>query len=188
MVEVTQDRWRESLDKKFVVARTRDIPEGARVLVTVQGREIGVFNVNGTYHAVLNRCPHRGGELCKGDVLGFVHADRPGAVALDKTKQFIVCPWHGWEFDIETGRSWYDAARNTDPAAKFPSARAFGTTVEPGAQLAGEFERDTAEAGERQGRYVDPQTHRVAGPYTADILPVQVEDDYVVISFRRVRR
>jgi nitrite reductase/ring-hydroxylating ferredoxin subunit len=188
VVEASQDRRRESLDKKFVVARTRDIPEGARMLVTVQGREIGVFNVNGKFHAVLNRCPHRGGELCKGDVLGFVHADQPGAVTLDKSKQLIVCPWHGWEFDIETGQSWYDAARNTDPAMKLPSARAFGTTVEPGAQLAGELKGDTAEVSERQGRYVDPQTHRVVGPYTADIIPVQVEDDYVVISFRRVRR
>jgi hypothetical protein len=85
VAEVSQNSRRGALDKKFVVARTRDIPEGARVLVTVQGREIGVFNVDGKFHAILNRCPHRGGELCKGDVLGFVHADRPGAVTLRGT-------------------------------------------------------------------------------------------------------
>ena len=35
-------------------------------LVTIEGREIGVFNVHGEFYALRNRCPHQGGALCKG--------------------------------------------------------------------------------------------------------------------------
>lgn len=50
---------------------------------------ICVANVVGTYAAVDNVCPHRGGPLGQGVVEG--------------TK--IVCPWHGWEFDLATGNN-----------------------------------------------------------------------------------
>jgi nitrite reductase (NADH) small subunit len=48
-----------------------------------------VANVNGRYAAVDNFCPHRGGPLGQGIVEGSK----------------IVCPWHGWEFELETGNN-----------------------------------------------------------------------------------
>lgn len=178
---------RRRRDGKYVVARAQDIPEGSRIIITVEGREVGIFNVDGAFYAILNHCPHRGGQLCKGDVLGLVEADRPGEVRLDDSTKFIVCPWHGWEFDIKTGESWYNPAHNTDPA-RYPPARAFQVGVETGDQVAGELSASAAVAveGEAAGAaYIDPTTHRVAGPYTAQVIPVEVEDDYVVLTFRR---
>ena len=51
---------------RYVVGTVDDIPPGSRKVILVNGREIGVFNVNGEYFAVLNRCPHQGGPLCSG--------------------------------------------------------------------------------------------------------------------------
>ena len=53
-------------ETKFVVARTSDIPDGGRIIVEINGRSIGVFNVGGEFHALLNRCPHSGAPLCRG--------------------------------------------------------------------------------------------------------------------------
>ncbi len=44
----------------------------------MHGREIGVFNIGGEYFALLNRCPHQGGALCKGTLIGLVTSHEPG--------------------------------------------------------------------------------------------------------------
>jgi len=170
---------------RYVVARVRDVPPGSRLLVKVQGREIGIFNVDGRFHAVLNRCPHRGGSLCKGDILELVVADRPGDVRLDPMVKFIVCPWHGWEFDLETGQSWYDPASRPAGPPRYPPARRFDLRVEHGVDLETEVSAGAAVAGDEGATFVDPKTHRAKGPYTAEMFPVDVEDDYIVISLRR---
>lgn len=96
---------------KYVVARTGDIPEGERRIVNVNGRSIGIFNEGGRFHALLNRCPHQGAELCKGTMHGSLEADAPGEIRYDGSRRLLRCPWHGWEFDIETGRSYFDPTR-----------------------------------------------------------------------------
>jgi nitrite reductase/ring-hydroxylating ferredoxin subunit len=162
---------------KFVVARAADIREGTRLLIDVQGRSIGIFNIEGTFYALLNRCPHLGGELCKGDVLNLVHSERPGEMRLDTSRHLITCPLHGWEYDIATGQSWFDPRKLR--------ARPYGVSVRRGGDLAGELASgDTASPAEPNARLVDAATHRVKGPYTAEVIPVSVEDEYVVISLR----
>jgi nitrite reductase (NADH) small subunit len=66
-----------------------DLPPGRAVEVTVAGQSIALFNVNGTFHALANRCPHRGGPLGQ----GFVDGSR------------VSCPWHNWTFDVTTGEN-----------------------------------------------------------------------------------
>ena len=63
--------------KKHVVAATSEIPPGGRKLVTADGRAIVVFNLGGEFFALSNRCPHRGGSLCKGELTGLVLSDDP---------------------------------------------------------------------------------------------------------------
>ena len=47
-----------------VVGRVADFPEGTHRVVSVDGREIGVFNIGGRFYGLLNRCAHQGGPLC----------------------------------------------------------------------------------------------------------------------------
>jgi nitrite reductase (NADH) small subunit len=66
-----------------------DLPPGRAVEVAVAGQPIALFNVNGTFHALAGRCPHRGGPLGQGLVAG----------------SRVSCPWHNWTFDVTTGEN-----------------------------------------------------------------------------------
>src|SRR5207253_643410 len=59
-----------SMTAEYVVANVEDVPEGSHIVVKVQGREIGVFNVKGQYYALANACFHQNGPLCRGAVSG----------------------------------------------------------------------------------------------------------------------
>jgi nitrite reductase/ring-hydroxylating ferredoxin subunit len=166
---------------EYVVARASDIPEGGRLIVKLRGREIGIFNVDGRFHAIRNRCPHRGGELCKGDVLGLVSAARPGEMRLDPGTKFLVCPWHGWEFDIETGQSWYEI-EGSGPSKRAQGARSYGIGVRPGAEIKEKLDLGAAELTDDVSSIIDAKAHRVMGPYKAEIYPVQLDDEYVVLT------
>ena len=64
--------------QRHVVAHVSEIPQGERKIVTIAGRSIGIFNVNGVFYAVRNSCPHQGGELCLGPTVGLATAEKPG--------------------------------------------------------------------------------------------------------------
>jgi 3-phenylpropionate/trans-cinnamate dioxygenase ferredoxin subunit len=91
---------------KHVVATADELPPNSRKLVTVKGRAIAIFNVEGELFALTNRCPHRGGSLCDGKLTGLVESDEPGHYSYSRAGEILRCPWHGWEFDIRTGKSW----------------------------------------------------------------------------------
>ena len=59
---------------KYRVATVEEIPIGGRKLVTIAGRSIGVFNIDGEFYALRNTCPHQGGPLCQGRLTGFLMA------------------------------------------------------------------------------------------------------------------
>lgn len=71
------------------VATVSEIAPGTAKKVEVNGREIALFNANGTFYAVDDMCPHRGGPLSDGDL----HNNE------------VTCPWHGWRFNVATGVS-----------------------------------------------------------------------------------
>ena len=163
---------------KFVVGRRSDVADGERILVDVEGRSVGVFNVGGVFYALLNKCPHMGAELCKGDVLNLIEADAPGEVRIDHGRTFIACPWHGWEYDIATGQSWCNPDRIR--------ARPFSVELEPGAQVANELADGTARGASDEAKLVDPVWHRVKGPFVAQVIPIEADDEYIVVSLARL--
>ncbi|HZP85018.1 MAG TPA: Rieske (2Fe-2S) protein [Chthonomonadaceae bacterium] len=91
--------------KRYAVAHVHELPPGARKLVTVAGRSLGVFNVHGTFVAVRNICPHEGGPICRGRVGGTTLPSPPGEYRWGREGEILSCPWHGWEFDLLTGRA-----------------------------------------------------------------------------------
>jgi NAD(P)H-dependent nitrite reductase small subunit len=66
-----------------------ELPPGRAAEVTLEGQPVALFNVDGTIHALANRCPHRGGPLGQGFVDGAQ----------------VSCPWHNWTFDVTTGEN-----------------------------------------------------------------------------------
>ncbi len=121
---------------RHVVATVDQIPAGERLVVTVEGREIGIFNVGGEYLAVGNRCPHEGASLCKGRLTGVIEASEPGSYRVSRRGEMVRCPWHGWEFDLRTGRSWCDPSRT--------KVKSYELKVEPGGALVeGELRAET---------------------------------------------
>jgi nitrite reductase/ring-hydroxylating ferredoxin subunit len=74
----------------FVKAATvNDIPSGQVKQISLQGKTLALFNVNGTFYAIDNECSHRNGPLAE----GFIEGSE------------VVCPWHGARFDICTGNN-----------------------------------------------------------------------------------
>ncbi len=65
-----------------------EIPPGTAKELTAAGRIVALFNVDGTFYALDGVCPHAGGPLGQGQLNGCV----------------VTCPWHGWQFDVTTGR------------------------------------------------------------------------------------
>ena len=94
--------------KSFVVGRVGELAEGERRVISCDGTEVGIFNVDGELVAWYNQCAHRGGPVCQGRVYRQVRepVDENGetrTLQYDPKRKNIVCPWHGWEFDLRTG-------------------------------------------------------------------------------------
>ena len=69
------------------VAAKQDLQPGDALCVEVNGKKIALFNVEGTYYAIDDACTHVGGSLSQGEV----------------SSTSVTCPWHGAQFDLETG-------------------------------------------------------------------------------------
>lgn len=94
--------------ERHAVAAIDEIGPGGRKLVTINGRSIGVFNVNGQMVAILNICPHELAPVCVGKVGGTTLPSLPGEFIWGREGEIISCPWHGWEFDMLTGQCLTD--------------------------------------------------------------------------------
>ncbi len=94
--------------KSFIVGRAEEIAAGERKLVTVDGKQIGIFHVDGRVYAFLNYCPHSGGALCEGPLTGTTLPADDFQFVYGRAGQVLRCAWHGWEFDIATGEFLLD--------------------------------------------------------------------------------
>lgn len=121
---------------RHVVGRAEEISPGERLAVTVKGRPIVIFNLDGEYFALLNRCPHQSAPLSRGIVSGIAQSDEPGQAECLRPGEFLRCPWHGWEFDIRTGQSWCEPSR--------VNVKQYPISVESGVELVkGPFKAET---------------------------------------------
>jgi 3-phenylpropionate/trans-cinnamate dioxygenase ferredoxin subunit len=86
------------------IASVEELERHGRVVARIAGREVGVVRdpADGRLVGLRNRCPHHGAPLCLGRVRDR-EAGSPGCYSLTG-ERVLRCPWHGWEFDLETGR------------------------------------------------------------------------------------
>ena len=96
------------MSQRAAVMSAADLPPGGRARVEAFGTEVAVFNVDGELFAVANACPHHGGPLCHGRVSGARLPSDPYEHKWGRENRVLTCPWHGWEFDLETGRALFD--------------------------------------------------------------------------------
>jgi nitrite reductase/ring-hydroxylating ferredoxin subunit len=95
--------------REVVIGKADAFPDPGRRVVEVDGIAVGVFRRNGRFTAYENVCPHMGGPVCQGRIMPRVVeliADDKTSLgfAFSKDQANVVCPWHGYEFDIGTGR------------------------------------------------------------------------------------
>jgi nitrite reductase/ring-hydroxylating ferredoxin subunit len=74
------------------VAGVADVDPGTGKVVYADGKALALFNVDGSFYALDNTCLHRGGPVGEGDLEGVV----------------VTCPWHGFQYDVTTGRNVFD--------------------------------------------------------------------------------
>jgi nitrite reductase/ring-hydroxylating ferredoxin subunit len=91
---------------EYRVGRVDELPSGTHKVLQVGGREIGVFNVAGSFYALPSNCLHQNGPLCRGSVSGTIESRREAAwkPTWVREGEIIICPWHTMEFEIATGQ------------------------------------------------------------------------------------
>ena len=93
---------------------------GVMRIVQVGRWQVGILRgADDVVHAVLNICPHKGAPVCRGTVGGTMLPSAPGELIFANDGKVLKCPWHGYEFDIETGASLFGITRGK--LRKFPA-------------------------------------------------------------------
>lgn len=96
------------MPQPYPVCKSAELPPGAKKILQAGNKSVGVFNVHGKYYALRNSCPHQFAPLCLGRVTGTTAPSKVGEYIWEKDGEIVRCPWHGWEFDITTGRSIFN--------------------------------------------------------------------------------
>ncbi len=94
--------------KDILVGKAAEFKEGDKRIVPNGNSEIGVYLVHGNWYAYQSLCPHQGGPACEGLIMAkveeVIHEDKTyHGMRFNHDELHIVCPWHGWEFDLATG-------------------------------------------------------------------------------------
>jgi 3-phenylpropionate/trans-cinnamate dioxygenase ferredoxin subunit len=95
-------------DRAITVCKASEIPIGGRRIVQDGNISIGVFNIKGQFYAIRNVCPHQGAPLCLGKIHTTYRPSNPQEFEPTLEDRVIRCPWHGWEFDIVSGKGLFD--------------------------------------------------------------------------------
>jgi nitrite reductase (NADH) small subunit len=106
---------------EVAVANLNDIADGDHRVFAVNATEVGIFRLGDRVVAYENVCPHAGGPVCQGKIFNKVEEkltpDKKSAGLRFGTARHVVCPWHGYEFDLETGCHPGDASVRLTPVA-----------------------------------------------------------------------
>ena len=94
--------------QEILIGDAAEIVEGKFRIIRQGALNVGVTRLrDGTIRAVRNWCPHKGAPICKGIVGGTWPPSAPGELDYDREGEILVCPWHGFEYDLKTGEELY---------------------------------------------------------------------------------
>jgi nitrite reductase/ring-hydroxylating ferredoxin subunit len=88
------------------VGSEEDFPDTQFRVFELEGRPVGVVKTPRGFYAVRNRCPHQGADVCAGTVGGTMVAAGPHEYRYSEDVMVVACPWHRWEFELQTGASF----------------------------------------------------------------------------------
>jgi len=101
------------------IGQVSEFPDGECRVLAVGEVELGVFRLGKKLVAYKNRCPHYGGPVCQGGIFDqteeLLGADKTTRGLRFSGARNIVCPWHGYEFNIETGCHPGDPSLRLEP-------------------------------------------------------------------------
>lgn len=92
---------------EIVIGAFSEFADGDYRVLAVGDIEVGVFRRGARLVAYENRCPHYGGPVCQGKIFNRVEEilmpDQTSQGLRFTKDQHVVCPWHGYEFNLDTG-------------------------------------------------------------------------------------
>jgi nitrite reductase (NADH) small subunit len=83
--------------------------------VQVEGRDVGIIRTEHSVYAIGNKCPHQGGPMCQGKLAGTMVPSEPNQYVYDHDGLVVQCPWHAYEFHVDTGESVAGAVKGRVP-------------------------------------------------------------------------
>jgi nitrite reductase (NADH) small subunit len=87
------------------VCELAELEENAIRRIVLGGRDVNVVRTSAGVFAFGNSCPHQGGPMCYGRIRGTMEPSERNEYQFGKAGEVVVCPWHGYEFDLRTGGS-----------------------------------------------------------------------------------
>jgi nitrite reductase/ring-hydroxylating ferredoxin subunit len=106
------------------VGALEDFEEGVARVVKLEDSELGIVIWDGRPHAVRNLCPHMLGPLAEGVVAPRLCARSPlDRFDADRNAPVLVCPWHGWAFDLHTGEGVFEESRGPNRRHRYKVKR-----------------------------------------------------------------
>lgn len=90
--------------KKYFACTVKEFEEEGRIIVQMNKLEVGIFKVSNHFYAWINICPHGAAPICEGSICGTRLPSLVYHYQYGKEQEVIRCPWHGWEFDLKTGK------------------------------------------------------------------------------------
>jgi nitrite reductase/ring-hydroxylating ferredoxin subunit len=104
---------------EVMVGALGDFADGDYRVLAIGEFEVGIFRRGERLVAYENRCPHYGGPVCQGKLFNKVEEvlmpDMTSRGLRFTADQHVVCPWHGYEFNLDTGRHPGDARMRLRP-------------------------------------------------------------------------
>jgi nitrite reductase/ring-hydroxylating ferredoxin subunit len=90
------------------VGKVSQVSQAEPYVVQVGERKFGIYKLRNKYFAYENECTHQGGPIVEGELIKHNECDvaengRRLGERLSNEKFDIVCPWHGIQYDLETG-------------------------------------------------------------------------------------